>query len=470
MDEAEETQAELERLREENRRLKLAAEQAPPPARPTRQRWRAWVSTICLVLAAILAATSIAGAWARTQLVNEDAFVSTFAPLADDPDVQDFLIDQTTAAIFNAVDVDKMTEEVFSGLSSLDMPPKAKTALEMLKGPAAQGVRSMVTSTVASTVRSDAFPAVWRTALVASHRALVAAATMDESGSFTLNSSGELGVNLKPIVEEIKKRLSDQGFGLANSIPSVDRVVVIAKADSLLLIGTIYVIADNVGTFLPWLTLGLLIAGVLIARRRSIGALGAGLALAIGAGALAAGIVGGGQVLQAAASGWGVPPATMNAIFEAVSGAMRDTAVALTALGVIVAVTGWLSSRSRAATRVRGVASSLVDSGRNALQNHGLNTGSVGVWLYRQRILVGVILLVAVFGYLFASRPLSLGEVFGAVLIGLLAWLIVSLLQRKPSSEAANAPSSDVDEATGESADTETQEEVSAGASTPPTV
>ena len=60
---------------------------SPAPQRPA-GRWRAFVSALVIVVATILVPISIVSAWARVQLVDEEAFVATLAPLADDPAVQ----------------------------------------------------------------------------------------------------------------------------------------------------------------------------------------------------------------------------------------------------------------------------------------------------------------------------------------------------------------------------------------------
>ncbi len=204
--EIDDLRAELEQLRAENARLK---ETAPPVAEPAaetpprrRNWWRGIVSAVCIVLVGILVPVSVVGTWARAQLVSEDAFVATFAPLADDPDVQALVIDQATTAINASLDVEGFTNDLFDGLETLDLPPAAITALGLLRAPAAAGVNSLIDAGVTRIVESDAFPAVWRTALVASHRALVATATADTTGAVTIDDTGTLGIQLGPIIDE----------------------------------------------------------------------------------------------------------------------------------------------------------------------------------------------------------------------------------------------------------------------------
>ena len=78
---------------------------------------------------------SIVGAWARVQLVDEDAFVATLAPLVDDPAVQDMIIDESMEAINAQVDFQQITSNVFDGIAGLGLPPRAADALKLLEAP-----------------------------------------------------------------------------------------------------------------------------------------------------------------------------------------------------------------------------------------------------------------------------------------------------------------------------------------------
>ncbi|MBU4465815.1 MAG: hypothetical protein KKH75_08220, partial [Actinobacteria bacterium] len=80
-------------LEEENARLSAGTIRPTSESRWTRSRWRAFLSALCIVIAAILVPVSIASAWTRVQLVDENAFVATLAPLADDPSVQALVVD-----------------------------------------------------------------------------------------------------------------------------------------------------------------------------------------------------------------------------------------------------------------------------------------------------------------------------------------------------------------------------------------
>lgn len=458
--EIEQLQAELDALRAENAVLKTAT--VMPEAETTGVKksrkgwWRAVLSAVLIIVAGILVPVSVAGGWARAQLVSEEAFVATFAPLADDPGVQELVIDEATAAINESLDLETYTDNLFDGLATLDLPPRAISALELLREPAASGVQSLIDTSVTRVVESDAFSAVWRTALVASHRALVATATAGESdGVVSLADDGTLGIELGPIIEELKARMIDQGIGVASLIPAINQTIVIVQSDALLLVGTVYALAVTVGYWLPFVCLGLFALGIVVARRRSVAVLGTGVAIFLGAGALATGIGLTGTVLGLNAPALGIAPEALNSIFFAVVGAMRDTAVVLMFFGVVVAISGWLGGRSAGAAKTRAASESLTTSLRGSLRRRGLNTGGVGDWLYAQRVLVRVIILVLAIVLLFSLRPLSFGDIVWVIVLALLVWLAATLLQRAPGDLDGDAETvAVVDETAGDVVDT----------------
>lgn len=419
------------RIRElESENALLAAAVDAPRDHPRGSRWRSVASTLCIVIAAILVPVSIVGGWARVQLVDEEAFVQTLAPLVDDPAVQQMIIDESMSAITAQVDFSEMTASVFDAISDLGLPPRATSALELLQAPAAAGLESLVASTVTTVVESDAFSEVWSTATRGAHRALTAAATSDGGGLVVRTPDG-VGVQLGAIVEQVKQRLLDRGVGAAQLIPAVDRVIILGEGQNLATLRTAYALAAALGWWLPFLTLGLFALGILLARRRSTAVLGTGLGIATGGGALAAALSIGSTAVGIVAGELALSPPALDVIYGRLVDGMAQTGAVLAILGVFVALLGWVMGASRAAASVRRTIRAVNASARRNLARRGLDTGAFGVWLGRQRILVRSILAVLGVVWLFAIRPLTLGEVLLVIVVTLgVAW-VLELLQRR---------------------------------------
>lgn len=396
-----------------------------------RGRWRAWISALCIVVASVLVPVSIVTAWGRAQLVEEDTFVATLAPLASDPAVQKMIIDETTAAITDQVDFAAITSTAIDGIVSLGLPPAAASALSLLSQPAADGLESLVDRAVTQVVTSDGFAAVWATATRAGHRALTTAATSDGGGLVVRKEDG-VGIQLGAIVDAVKQHLTAQGVRIAGLIPPVDRVVILGTGETLAMIRTGHAVAAAVGYWAPVVTLGLLVAGILVARRRATALLGAGLGLLIGGGALAIGIAIGAGLMTTVGTQTGLEPSALAAIYAQIADRMARTSAIVTLVGAVVAVLAWTHGRSRAAIALRGVIGAVNSDVRRARIGRGLGTGAVGRWLFAQRGVVrAVIALVAIAG-LFALRPLSASEVALVTVVALLTWWITELLQTRP--------------------------------------
>lgn len=437
----EDLQAQLDRLRAENDRLRAQStapvdETAPAGRRPG--RWRAPVSAICIVIAAILVPVSIVGAWARVQLVDEDAFVATLAPLVEDPAVQALVVDETMEAVSAQVDFEQLTANVFDGIADLGLPPRATEALSLLQAPAADGLENLVTQTVTRVVESEAFADVWATATRAAHRALTTAATSDGGGLVVQTDDG-VGIQLGAVVERVKQNLLDRGLGVAQLIPTVDRVVILGEGDNLAAIRTGYAIAATMGWWLPVITLGLFGLGILIARRRSTAILGTGLGLAIGSATLAASLSIGSAAVGIVARDLDLSPSALEVIYGQLVGAMTQTALVVLLLGVLVAIIGWLLGGSRPAMGVRSATGGLNATARAQLAARGLDTGAFGSWLGRQRVLVRTAIAVIAVLWLFALRPLSVGDIVLVLVTALLVGWILELLQRREGEASTEA-------------------------------
>src|SRR4051812_19525649 len=281
----------IEELEAENQALR---DQAPPPAMPPADRGtaapprrnRTWgwtlLSTVLITIGAILAPFAVAASWTKVALTNTDQFVATYAPLADDPQIQAYVTDQTMTVINQKLDIPQLTSDVIDGITSLGTGPRATQALELLKGPAASGLQSLIKTGVTNFVASDAFANVWASALRVSHSQVVAALQNDPNSALKIGAAGTIGIQLGPIVDAVKTALVNQGIDLASRIPDVDRPIVIAQSDSLPQIQLAYNIAITAGPWLPWITLLVFAAGVLISRRRPRALIWAAVALALG--------------------------------------------------------------------------------------------------------------------------------------------------------------------------------------------
>lgn len=312
---------------------------------------RGVASTAVIVVAAVLLPLSIVSGWARTQLVDEDAFTATLAPLSQAVEVQDAVIAASTTAIDERLDTAALTGTVIDGLIDLGMGDRAAQALRRLEGPAATALQQLVHVAVADAVRSDAFSTVWEQVVRRSHRALTVAATSDGGG--VVQTADGLGIQIGAIVAAVEERLVAQGAPLAPFIPEVDHVVIIGSGDTLSAIRTGYAFGVALGGWMPVVTAVLFIGGVVLARRRAAALARAGIAAGIGSAILliAAGV--GRPWVASSATQADFSSAAALAIYDRLLAGAVGTAVVVLIVALVLVGAGWLAGASQRAVALR---------------------------------------------------------------------------------------------------------------------
>ena len=431
------TNGELEQrialLEAENAALRDRVVEVPEPSPRARSRAWALLSAVLVLIGVLLAPVAIVATWVRADLTDTDRFVSTFAPLARDDDVRDFVTAQTMVVITDAVDIEQLTSELVDGITALGTPPRATDALNALKGPAAAGIRSLIESRIAAFVRSDAFADVWSTALRVTHRQLVATMADDPDAAVRLGGDGTIGVQLGPIIDAAKTALVEQGIGFASQIPTVNRTITVAQSDSLPAVQLGYGLAVAAGIWLPWVALAFLAAGVLVARRRSVALIATAVVLAVVMAVVLIGLAVGRALFVTSVSPGLLPTGVADELVERVAGPMRDTTIAVLVLALVVAIVGWLAGPFDTPRRLRGLATSVSARLRGFGEAHNVTTGRVGEWVYRQRTLLRAAVAVLASLVVVLGRPLTVPLIVWTLVVAVVVLAALELVQRPPA-------------------------------------
>jgi hypothetical protein len=410
-------------------------------------RGRTAVAVVAVVLAALLVPVAVLGTWARLELVDTDRFVATFAPLAEEPAVQEFIADQAVQAINENVDIDGLVDNAFGGLAALDLPPAAQNALTLLKAPAAQGVHSIIQQAVDRLVASPAFADIWAQTLRQVHSRAIAIIQGQPGTAVTLSDSGTLSIDLGVVIAQVKTALKQQGLGIADMIPAIDKTIPLTTSDSMVLIRIVYEVAVGVGYWLPWLVLGLVALGIAVARNRLRTLAWTGVAFALALLLLAAGLGTGRLFFVGTVSPSIMPVATANVVFHQVTELMFSTIAALVMVSVLLAIGGWIAGRSPSATRVRGVVDGAFGHVRRFCDAHGMDTRAFGRTLDRWRTAVLIVVVAIAVLAVFVSRPVTAAAVITATVCIVVAVILIELL-RRPASAEATAETGDAADAT----------------------
>ena len=187
---------------------------------------------------------------------------------------------------------------------------------------------------------------------------------------------GSAVLDLAPFIEAAKQRLVASGFAAAARIPEIHPTVELFPASYLVQAQTAYRALDAAATWLPWLTLLILVGGVLLARRRrraviaiGLGVMGVMVLLAMAL------LVARGLVVASVAEQAAAPAA---AIFDTVVRFLRIALRTLFLVGLIVALGAFLVGPAQAAVRLRGALSHMIDRLRRGGVRRRLQDGPVG--------------------------------------------------------------------------------------------
>lgn len=267
------------------------------------------------VLVAVLFMLSVVSSYVRGVLLDTDTYVEVVAPLASDSAVQAEVVDAVTTAVVRSVPLD-------------GLPAAARPLVQ-------RQLEEVTRSTAGRVVESPRFADLWADSNRLAHRATVAA--LRDQGSVVRTGDGTVRIDVGSVVEEVKRRLVENGFAQADRIPTSSNEIVLVESAELANAQRVLLLFDQLAPWLPWVSLALATAAVLVApiRRRGLlwVACGVGVAMIILAIVLA---IGRGWLLDRVA-GASVDPAAANVIVDAVLGPLWSRLWLVLLAAVVVA-------------------------------------------------------------------------------------------------------------------------------------
>ena len=441
--ELQEARAEIARLRNENEQLRSGGDGGLAEAADRGVRSLGWVrSTAVVVLMAlgfVLVPTAGVAVWTRNTLLNTDRYVETVAPLADSQPVIDDVANAITDEIFAQVDVEALLEE--------NLPPE----LSFAAGPITSQVESTTRSLVVKALESDRFDVLWREINRQASASVVGLVTGKDTSEIIQIDNGQLFLELKPVIEEVKARLSDQGLSLADKLPAVSASVELPVANVSYIQDAQTAVRglNTLANVLPWVAALCFLGAVLLSRNRRralvwTGGLISGAALLVGL-SLA---VGRGIYLDSVTSDM-VSTETAAVVYDTVVRFLRNGVRVFFFLGIVLAFGAAVTGPSAWARKTREVSGGVMTQGG---RRTGWNTGAFGAFVAAHRVGIQLAAAVVFGGAIFlVDRPTP----------STVLWFVVALLVVVAAVQflAATAPRDDeLGESSSETDDQEPQE------------
>lgn len=441
--------ARVARTEAENARLRAAladsTRPAPPPdraPRPGRPTLRHVLAALLALVGVLLVPVAVVGTYVSDELRDTDRFVETFGPLAQDPQIQAMIIDAVVASADRAIGVDALVAEAFTSLDSLDVPPRAAAALALLEGPAADGIRSALTTATERVVTSGAFATTWTQMLQLTHAQLVGALEGDVTSTVVLGDDGTVGLRLGPVVAQVKQQLVSSGVGLASLIPEIDRTIVLVQSDQVATATVVYPLVMTLAQWLPWIALALVVGAVALSVRRAQTLLVVALSVAATMLLFSVLLDVGRATVRSALASTDVSPAAATTIYDAAVELVATTSRAVTVLAVVVALVASCAGPGRTGRAVRRVGTVAARQVHVWIDPTSARAVSVGTWTDQHAVQLRAGLAAALVAVLLVTRPPTTAGVLTVAATGLVVLAALEVLRRAP--EAAPGVPDDV--------------------------
>jgi hypothetical protein len=228
------------------------------PGRPARSgRGRTAIGVVLLFVAGFSAAGTVAAAWTRSQIKDEDTWAATSEALVKDPAVQQAVADQLATTVIDVTGADDLIQGFLPG------------PLGGLAAPVTDKATELVSSAALQLVKSDAFVSAWEAAVRDSHQELLAA--LDGKGRFTDVTAKGVELDLGSSLEQFRLLLDDKGLTFLDGVDlsGIDVSYLLIDAPGIQRLSDLLDVLDTLVVVLPIVAAVAAVAGLIVARRRS---------------------------------------------------------------------------------------------------------------------------------------------------------------------------------------------------------
>ncbi|MGV1037001.1 MAG: hypothetical protein ACOYD0_08235 [Candidatus Nanopelagicales bacterium] len=404
-------------------RGELESKSASAPRPRSRHRVRTFWSVVLITIACLLAPISVVAVWANGEVSNTDRYVATVAPLASDPAIQQAVSNRVSDAILQRLDIPALTQQAVGAITqNRNLDPQKTAALTALAGAVNGGVEGFIKDKVTQVVQSPQFATLWTQANTKAHEQINAALSGENTGAVQIQND-EIVLDLGDVVAAVKTKLVDDGFTVAEKIPTVDTQIVLVQSSSISRAQTAYSALDKLGTWLPIVAVVLALIGVFVARssRKGLLGFGIGLTLSMAASGLAFAFLRADLLNNLPAT---VSTAATTALIDQVTYFMRQALWAGAAAGVVLILAAILIGPTRFATGLRDLASRAAGAVQRQLAGWGATMDTVRTWVAGQAAGLRIAASIAAIAVIMLQRYKTVEVIIWAT-VGLLVALFV---------------------------------------------
>jgi hypothetical protein len=361
-----------------------------------------WLGACALLLvAALLGGLAVVAVYLRGQVLDTTTYVQTVAPLVQDPPVREAVATRLADEIITRSDVQTLAADVAQRLTAQGAPERVTD----LVGPAVSGLRSFLHRQIYDLLGTAQFQQAWEQVNRVGHDGLV---TVLEGGQgrVVTSSGNTVTIDLGALLTAAKDRLADRGLTFVSKIPDVSIPYQLVDSAELPKIRRYTEVLNGAATWLPYVALVLLLAGILVAPNRRRGLMTAFAMLAAVAALLLAVLAIGRSYylghLPDAIRSPDAAAAVIDTMLRYLVAALQTVLVA----ALIFLVGGWLAGPSAPATAIRRLGNRLLDAGGRLLARTGSWAAATGRFVAGARVPLRIVaVLVALVALIVANRP-----------------------------------------------------------------
>jgi hypothetical protein len=373
------------------------AAQTQPIEEKSAPTWRKILGVVLAIIAMIVLVLSVEALWLKTTLEDEDQFVSTFEPLAEDEAV--------VTAVSVRVAEGIVESEEFQAFVTEGLPEN----LGVLAIPITAAAREVLVTATGEIVQLEAFATVWSTALRATHVAADALLTGNDAA--LLSEGGVVSIDLNEIAVVITDRAAERGIDL----PEIEAdlgAIVIFESDELEVAQTVVQAISTVAWVLPVVALLLVIGAIWVYpdKRWMLAFLAFGTALVAVLSLIALRVTE--NTLLGNISDE-VSRDASDSVFEIATAGLRAATWALIVLVLIIGLFAWANGPSRPARSLKSSFTGTVDGWRRA---PGEKPSEFASFLAEWKRTIQVVVVLLGLGYIiFGPSPSGVSVLLTAV-------------------------------------------------------
>jgi len=231
--------------------------------------WRNFIRVLLLVTFCLSTLLSIISVWMHNQIADTDRYVTTVAPLASDPDIQNAIADTVSSRLETWLNEHVSTRDLL-----IDRQ-------QVLAAPLSAALVDYVDKTVREYVASDQFRQLWEQLNRAVHPVVSAVLTGGRT-EFLVADSGTVSLDLAPVVNAVIQRLNENGVTVFDQlqVDQLDTTFVIFESDELAQVQSLVDRLESLAVAFPILALIALCGFVWLTPRRRQAIILAGVSLA----------------------------------------------------------------------------------------------------------------------------------------------------------------------------------------------